>query len=93
MADETSRQSIDPATLEMISKAKTEGISTAFERAEKMKPCPIGQEGSCCRVCSMGPCRVPMRLKTKRKPPKRKPAARASAGLPPRPSPRVISRV
>jgi carbon-monoxide dehydrogenase catalytic subunit len=24
-----------------------------------MKACPIGQEGSCCRMCSMGPCRVP----------------------------------
>jgi carbon-monoxide dehydrogenase catalytic subunit len=44
----------------MISKAKDDGVSIAFERAEKMKPCPIGQEGSCCRICSMGPCRVPM---------------------------------
>jgi carbon-monoxide dehydrogenase catalytic subunit len=59
MAEETVNHSIDPATLEMISKAKNEGVSTAFERAEKMKPCPIGQEGSCCRICSMGPCRVP----------------------------------
>jgi carbon-monoxide dehydrogenase catalytic subunit len=24
-----------------------------------MKPCPIGSEGSCCKNCSMGPCRVP----------------------------------
>jgi carbon-monoxide dehydrogenase catalytic subunit len=60
MTDETFKQSIDPATIEMISKAKDDGVSIAFERAEKMKPCPIGQEGSCCRICSMGPCRVPM---------------------------------
>jgi carbon-monoxide dehydrogenase catalytic subunit len=60
MTDEIFKQSIDPATIEMISKAKDEGVSIAFERAEKMKPCPIGQEGSCCRICSMGPCRVPL---------------------------------
>jgi anaerobic carbon-monoxide dehydrogenase catalytic subunit len=59
MAEEGHLVSIDPATTEMIAKAKADGCSTAFERAEKMKPCPIGQEGSCCRMCSMGPCRVP----------------------------------
>ena len=60
MAEEERQQSIDPATNEMIAKAKADGASIAFERAEKMKPCPIGLEGSCCRMCSMGPCRVPM---------------------------------
>ncbi len=59
MTDEIINQSIDPATVEMISKAKNDNVSVVFERAEKMKPCPIGQEGSCCRICSMGPCRVP----------------------------------
>ena len=24
-----------------------------------MKACPIGAEGSCCKICSQGPCRVP----------------------------------
>ena len=23
-----------------------------------MKPCPIGESGACCRICSMGPCRL-----------------------------------
>jgi carbon-monoxide dehydrogenase catalytic subunit len=59
MAEEERVQSIDPATIEMIAKAKADGASIVFERAEKMKACPIGQEGSCCRMCSMGPCRVP----------------------------------
>ena len=31
---------------------------TVFQRVREMKPCPFGQEGTCCRVCSMGPCRV-----------------------------------
>jgi carbon-monoxide dehydrogenase catalytic subunit len=52
-------KSVDKATLEMLAKAKKDGVSTVFDRAEEMKPCPIGAEGSCCKNCSMGPCRVP----------------------------------
>jgi carbon-monoxide dehydrogenase catalytic subunit len=52
-------KSVDKATLEMIAKAKADQVSTAFDRAEEMKPCPIGAEGSCCKNCAMGPCRVP----------------------------------
>src|SRR3989338_7600907 len=55
---EEKKLSIDPATLEMIEKAKQDGVSTIFERAGKMSPCPIGAEGSCCAHCAMGPCRV-----------------------------------
>ncbi|HTR45349.1 MAG TPA: anaerobic carbon-monoxide dehydrogenase catalytic subunit [Thermodesulfovibrionales bacterium] len=33
-------------------------IETCFERAQKMKPCPIGSVGACCKVCHMGPCRL-----------------------------------
>ena len=52
-------RSVDPATLKMLEKAKADKVSTAFDRAEVMKPCPIGAEGSCCKNCAMGPCRVP----------------------------------
>ena len=52
-------KSVDPATLKMLEKAKADQVSTAFDRAEAMKPCPIGAEGSCCKNCAMGPCRVP----------------------------------
>ena len=60
MAEEKKQVSIDPATIEMIEKATQDGASTVFERAEKMRACPIGAEGSCCSNCSMGPCRVPL---------------------------------
>src|SRR3972149_6728658 len=60
MADEKKPQSIDPATLEMIEKAAKDGVSTVFDRAAKMSPCPIGAEGSCCAHCAMGPCRIPL---------------------------------
>ncbi len=57
---ETEKKSIDQATVEMLEKASQEGIRTAFTRAETVKPCPIGAEGSCCTICAMGPCRVPL---------------------------------
>ncbi len=53
------KKSIDPATIEMIKKAQADGCETIFDRADAMKPCPIGAEGSCCKNCAMGPCRVP----------------------------------
>ena len=51
-------KSIDPAALEMLAYADECGIETAFSRADTMKPCPIGETGACCRICSMGPCRL-----------------------------------
>ena len=59
VVEEKKQKSIDAASLEMIEKATKEGVSTVFERAEKMSACPIGSEGSCCSNCAMGPCRVP----------------------------------
>jgi carbon-monoxide dehydrogenase catalytic subunit len=59
MADEK-QKSIDQATIEMLAKAHEDNCSTAFDRAEKMKPCPIGADGSCCKNCAMGPCRIPL---------------------------------
>jgi len=68
MADEKKKikeEKIEPlrtvceASQEMIEKAKNDGVSLVFDRADAMKPCPIGAEGSCCRTCSMGPCRLP----------------------------------
>jgi anaerobic carbon-monoxide dehydrogenase catalytic subunit len=52
--------SIDPATQEMIRRAQALGIETIFDRAEQMKPCAIGIQGTCCKNCSMGPCRLPL---------------------------------
>ncbi|MCJ7769095.1 MAG: hypothetical protein MUO92_01270, partial [Dehalococcoidales bacterium] len=60
MPEEVKKKSIDPASNEMLDKAAQENVRTVFDRAEKMKPCPIGGEGSCCSICAMGPCRVPL---------------------------------
>ena len=56
---EFEKQSMDPAAQELLKKAAAEGVETIFDRAKTMKPCPIGAEGACCRICAQGPCRVP----------------------------------
>ena len=55
MAD---KKTVDPAVIEILAKAEADGISTAFDRAEATRPCPIGHEGNCCKHCFMGPCRL-----------------------------------
>ncbi len=58
--NEKEAKSIDQGSLELIEKATKDGVNTAFDRADAMKPCPIGSVGSCCKNCGMGPCRVPL---------------------------------
>jgi len=53
------KRTICNATQQLIEKASRDSVSTIFDRSETMKPCPIGVEGSCCKNCGMGPCRVP----------------------------------
>ncbi len=56
---DVTKLSVDSASQEIMKKAQAEGIETIFDRAQTMKPCPIGAEGACCRICAQGPCRVP----------------------------------
>jgi len=58
---------VDGATIELLDKAQKENISTVFSRADEIKPCPIGVEESCCKVCAMGPCRLPRSKKDEQK--------------------------
>ena len=46
------------ATAQMLRKAESDGVETAFHRAANMKACPIGSESACCKHCFMGPCRL-----------------------------------
>src|SRR5512143_1026548 len=50
--------SVDPCAVDLLAYAEQCNIETAFSRADSMKPCPIGAEGACCKICSMGPCRL-----------------------------------
>jgi len=51
-------KTIDSAVASLLEIAEAEGIATVFDRAEEMKPCPIGHKGACCKLCAMGPCRL-----------------------------------
>lgn len=42
----------------MQTKAEHDGVIVSLERAKGKKPCPFGSDGRCCRVCSIGPCRI-----------------------------------
>jgi carbon-monoxide dehydrogenase catalytic subunit len=52
------QKSVDPAAQVLLKVAAERKIETAFERAERLKPCPIGHQGACCKMCHMGPCRL-----------------------------------
>jgi len=56
-------KSVDNATIKMLYKAQAEGVATIFDRAENMKPCNIGIQGTCCKLCAQGPCRLPLTKK------------------------------
>lgn len=57
--EEEEKKSVDPASLEMLDLADSEDLDSAWNRYEDMQPqCRFGEEGICCRVCNMGPCRI-----------------------------------
>src|SRR3989304_2862172 len=51
-------KSADKGAEQIIEWGRSQGLTTCFDRAEALKPCPIGESGACCRVCHMGPCRL-----------------------------------
>ncbi|MFZ3138952.1 MAG: anaerobic carbon-monoxide dehydrogenase catalytic subunit [Thermodesulfovibrionales bacterium] len=50
-------KSANEAAEKIIEWSESQEIETCFDRAQKMKPCPIGSSGACCRTCHIGPCR------------------------------------
>jgi carbon-monoxide dehydrogenase catalytic subunit len=50
-------KSANEAAEQIIEWGESHEIETCFERAQKLKPCPIGEKGACCKICHMGPCR------------------------------------
>ena len=44
---------------QMLRKAERDGIETVWDRLEQQAPhCKFGESGVCCRICTMGPCRI-----------------------------------
>jgi len=50
-------KSANEAAEKIIEWGEAHEIETCFERSQKLKPCPIGEKGACCKICHMGPCR------------------------------------
>lgn len=49
----------DPAVREMILHMEQIGCDTTFDRFDKQQPqCSFGMAGICCKVCTMGPCKI-----------------------------------
>ena len=51
---------IDVASQQMIVRSRELEVETIFDRAQTMKACNIGVQGTCCKNCSQGPCRLPL---------------------------------
>ncbi|MBI5025458.1 MAG: anaerobic carbon-monoxide dehydrogenase catalytic subunit [Nitrospirae bacterium] len=51
-------KSANESAEQIIEWGEAHHLETCFERAERLKPCPIGASGACCKVCHMGPCRL-----------------------------------
>jgi anaerobic carbon-monoxide dehydrogenase catalytic subunit len=53
------RTTIDPCSLAMIEQAKLANLELVWDRKKKQQPhCGFGLSGVCCRICTMGPCRI-----------------------------------
>ena len=49
----------DAASVEVLRRAQEECIDTCFSRVDAQSvQCKFGNEGVCCRICYMGPCRI-----------------------------------
>ncbi|MBN2271712.1 MAG: anaerobic carbon-monoxide dehydrogenase catalytic subunit [Sedimentisphaerales bacterium] len=56
---EAKERSCDKASQEMIELMAKAGRENAWDRLEAQSPqCGFGKQGICCRICSMGPCRI-----------------------------------
>ena len=56
---EPKRRSSDSAAQEMISHMAQTGQQNVWDRLDAQSPqCGFGKQGVCCRICTMGPCRI-----------------------------------
>ena len=56
---DTQKRSVDKAAQEMIDHMAQAGQQNAWDRLDAQSPqCGFGKQGICCRICTMGPCRI-----------------------------------
>ena len=61
-------KSIDSTVKQLLIKANQDGVETVWDRSDKQTPrCGFGEQGLCCHICYMGPCRINPRGKSPQK--------------------------
>ncbi|NQT81125.1 MAG: anaerobic carbon-monoxide dehydrogenase catalytic subunit [Candidatus Aminicenantes bacterium] len=61
-------KSIDSTVKQLLNKANKDGVETVWDRSDKQTPrCGFGEQGLCCHICYMGPCRINPRGKSPQK--------------------------
>ena len=52
-------EQMEAATNELLETGKKVGADSWQQRVKNQTPhCGFGEAGTCCRICSMGPCRI-----------------------------------
>ena len=58
-SEEREEKALDSVSQELIQVAQTADVELVWDRAISQTPhCRFGEDGVCCRICSMGPCRI-----------------------------------
>ncbi|NIO29809.1 MAG: anaerobic carbon-monoxide dehydrogenase catalytic subunit [Candidatus Latescibacteria bacterium] len=65
---ENKEKSVDPAVKKLLKKSSREGVETIWDRSDGQTPhCRYGEQGLCCHICYMGPCRISFKGKGPKK--------------------------
>jgi len=57
--DKSQKKSIDKTVNQLLERASEHGVETVWDRSDHQKArCGFGEQGLCCRLCFMGPCRI-----------------------------------
>jgi carbon-monoxide dehydrogenase catalytic subunit len=55
----TEDRSIDRTVRQALKRAREKGLETIWDRSDRQSPhCGFGEQGLCCQMCYMGPCRI-----------------------------------
>jgi len=57
--EKSQKKSIDKTVNKMLERTSEQGVETIWDRSDQQKArCGFGEQGLCCRLCYMGPCRI-----------------------------------
>jgi carbon-monoxide dehydrogenase catalytic subunit len=57
--EKSQKRSIDKTVEHLLERTSEQGVETIWDRSDQQKArCGFGEQGLCCRLCYMGPCRI-----------------------------------